>query len=30
MFFATSVVVASSLDEQLAKHQSYLTNTEKT
>lgn len=30
MFFATSVVVASSLDKQLAKHQSYLTNTEKT
>jgi hypothetical protein len=26
MFFATSVVVASSLDEQLVKHQSYLTN----
>lgn len=29
MFFATSVVVASSLDEQLTKYQSYLTNTEK-
>lgn len=28
MFFGTSVVVASSLDKQLAKHQSYLTNTE--
>ena len=27
MFFATSVVVASSLDEQLKKHQGYLTNT---
>lgn len=26
MFFATSVVVASSLDQQLKKHQSYLTN----
>lgn len=26
MFFATSVVVVSSLDEQLVKHQSYLTN----
>ncbi len=29
MFFATSVVVASSLDEQLKKHQGYLTNTAK-
>lgn len=27
MFFATSVVVASSLDQQLERHQSYLTNT---
>lgn len=27
MFFATSVVVASSLDQQLARHQNYLTNT---
>ncbi|PXA03169.1 hypothetical protein DDZ13_13170 [Coraliomargarita sinensis] len=27
MFFATSVVVASSLDQQLARHQTYLTNT---
>ncbi|MDQ8193235.1 hypothetical protein QEH59_02280 [Coraliomargarita sp. SDUM461004] len=27
MFFATSVVVASSLDEQLARHERYLTNT---
>lgn len=26
MFFATSVVVASSLDQQLARHQNYLTN----
>lgn len=26
MFFATSVVVASSLDQQLARHQDYLTN----
>jgi hypothetical protein len=29
MFFATSVVVASSLDQQLARHQNYLTNTPK-
>lgn len=28
MFFATSVVVASSLDQQLARHQNYLTNTQ--
>lgn len=27
MFFATSVVVANSLDKQLARHQNYLTNT---
>lgn len=27
MFFATSVVVSSSLDQQLARHQNYLTNT---
>jgi hypothetical protein len=27
MFFATSVVVASSLDQQLARHRNYLTNT---
>jgi len=27
MFFATSVVVSSSLDQQLTRHQSYLTNT---
>jgi hypothetical protein len=26
MFFATSVVVASSLDQQLKRHQGYLTN----
>lgn len=27
MFFATSIMLASSLDQQLAKHQNYLTNT---
>lgn len=30
MFFATSVVVASSLDEQLARHEDYLTNSPNT